>query len=137
MRLDLYQAETARIAADQSALMAEAKALLKSGQSLSPLEQSGVLHALQVLIENSIGKAKQLLKGSGEPVPVSGYDAFKAMANLGLIETTDLPQWNSIIGLRNHIIHDYMTIEMDRITALVAEKHEQFVVNFLLKPLSP
>jgi uncharacterized protein YutE (UPF0331/DUF86 family) len=70
-------------------------------------------------------------------VPVSGYDAFKAMANLGLIETTDLPQWNSIIGLRNRIIHDYMTIEMDRITALVAENHEQFVVNFLLKPLSP
>jgi uncharacterized protein YutE (UPF0331/DUF86 family) len=137
MRLDLYQAETARIAAEQSALLAEARALLKSGQSLSPLEQSGVLHALQVLIENSIGKAKQLLKASGKPVPVSGYDAFKAMASLGLIETNELPQWNSIIGLRNRIVHDYMTIEMDRITALVAKNHEQFVVNFLLKPMTP
>ena len=137
MRLDLYQAETARIAAEQSALLAEARDLLKSGQSLSPLEQSGVLHALQILIENSIGKAKQLLKASGKPVPVSGYDAFKAIASLGLIDTTELPQWNSIIGLRNRIVHDYMTIEMDRITALVAENHEQFVVNFMLKPMTP
>ena len=135
--MTLYQAETARIAAEQSALLAEARALLKSGQSLSPLEQSGVLHALQVLIENSIGKAKQFLKASGKPVPVSGYDAFKAMASLGLIKTNELPQCNSIIGLRNRIVHDYMTIEIDRITSLVAENHEQFVVNFLLKSMPP
>lgn len=47
MRLDLYQAETARIAAEQSALPAQAKAILQQGRALTPLEQSGVLHALQ------------------------------------------------------------------------------------------
>ena len=58
MRLDLYQAETARVAAEQSALLAQAKSILLQGRALSPLEQAGVLHALQILIENAIGKAK-------------------------------------------------------------------------------
>ena len=54
MDLDLYQAETARIADQQLALLTAARQILASGRSLSALEQSGVLHALQVLIENAI-----------------------------------------------------------------------------------
>jgi uncharacterized protein YutE (UPF0331/DUF86 family) len=133
MRLDLYQAETARIAAEQSALLAQARAIIQQGRALTPLEQGGVLHALQILIENAIGKAKQLLKASGQAVPVSGHDAFKAMVNRSLIEPAELPAWNAIVGLRNRIVHDYMNIDMDQVTALVAENKEQFVVRFLLK----
>lgn len=133
MRLDLYQAETARIAAEQSALLVQAKAILQQGRALTPLEQGGVLHALQILIENAIGKAKQLLKASDQPVPVSGYDAFKALANRNLIAPTDLPAWNAIIGLRNRIVHDYMNIDMDQVIALVAADRDQFVARFLLK----
>lgn len=133
MRLDLYQAETARIAAEQSALLAQARAILQQGRALTPLEQGGVLHALQILIENAIGKAKHLLNASAQPVPVSGYDAFKALANRNLIQPADLPAWNAIIGLRNRIVHDYMNVGMDQVTALVAENQEQFIVRFLLK----
>lgn len=78
MRLDLYQAETARIAAEQSSLLEQAKAILAEGRALTTLEQSGVLHALQVLIENAIGKAKQLLKARNQTVPISGYDVGPA-----------------------------------------------------------
>jgi len=79
MRLELYQAETARIAAEQAALLTQARQIFAQGRTLTALEQSGVLHALQVLIENAIGKAKQLLKAHNEPVPVSAYDAFAAL----------------------------------------------------------
>ncbi|MBE0475198.1 DUF86 domain-containing protein [Rhodoferax sp.] len=133
MRLDLYQAETARIAAEQSALLAQAKAILKQGRGLTPLEQGGVLHALQILIENAIGKAKQWLKASDQPVPVSGYDAFRALVNNKLVAPEDLPAWNAVIGLRNRLVHDYMNIGMDQITALLAEEKDQFVVRFLLR----
>jgi uncharacterized protein YutE (UPF0331/DUF86 family) len=133
MRLDLYQAETARIAADQSALLSQAKTILNQGRALSPLEQSGVLHALQILIGNAIGKAKQWLKANDQPVPISGYDAFKALANSDLIDQTDLAGWNAIVGLRNRLVHDYMNIDMDQITALLAANKDQFVVAFLLK----
>lgn len=137
MRLDLYQAETARIAAAQSALLAQAKAILSAGRTLTPLEQSGVLHALQILIENAIGKAKQWLKASGQPVPISGYDAFSAMASSALIAPADLPAWNAIIGLRNRLVHDYMNIDMDQVIALLTTDKDQFVVQFLLKEFQP
>jgi uncharacterized protein YutE (UPF0331/DUF86 family) len=133
MRLDLYQVETARIAAEQSALLAQAKAILSEGRALTPLEQGGVLHALQILIENAIGKAKQWLKASGQPVPISGYDAFSALANSALIAPADLPAWNAIIGLRNRLVHDYMNIDMDQVNTLLAADKDQFVVRFLLK----
>jgi uncharacterized protein YutE (UPF0331/DUF86 family) len=133
MRLDLYQAETARIAAEQSALLAQAKSILQQGRALSPLEQAGVLHALQVLIENAIGKAKQLLKAGDQPVPVSAYDAFKALANRDQLTQAELPAWNAIIGLRNRIVHDYMNIDMDQVMSLIAGNKDQFVVRFLVK----
>ena len=75
MRLDLYQQETAHIAREQAAMLEEARQRLASGGALSRLEQNGVLHALQVLIENAIGKTKHLIKAAGEPVPVSAYDS--------------------------------------------------------------
>lgn len=133
MRLDLYQAETARVAAEQSALLKQAKAILNQGRALTPLEHGGMLHAMQVLIGNAIGKAKQLLKASNQPVPVSGYDAFKALANSGQITPAELPAWNAIVGLHNRIVHDYMDIDMDQVTALVLAGKDQFVVHFLCK----
>lgn len=136
MRLDLYQAETARIATEQSALLALAKQRLVDGLALSPLEQSGMLHALQILIENAIGKAKQLLKAQDEPVPVSAYDAFAALTRHELISQDQLPAWNAIIGLRNRIVHDYMNIDMQRVQDLVALGRYEFVTAFLLKPIS-
>lgn len=133
MRLDLYQAETARIAREQNALLAQARAILAQGRPLSALEQGGVLHALQVLVENAIGKAKQLLKAHGQNVPVSGYDAFSALADLGLILPQDLTDWNAVVGLRNRIVHDYMNIDMGQVLALVGANKPQFIVDFLSK----
>jgi uncharacterized protein YutE (UPF0331/DUF86 family) len=91
MQLELYQAETARIAAEQAALLAQAREIMAQQRQLSLLEQAGVLHALQVLIENAIGKAKQLLKAQNQPVPVSACDAFTALARCGTIDTATLP----------------------------------------------
>ena len=133
MRLDLYQAETERIAAEQTALLDEARAILNGGGTLSALESNGVLHALQILIENGIGKAKQWLKAKGEPVPVSAYDAFATLARVGFIASDDLPVWNALVGIRNRIVHDYMNIDLGRIHALVLDGRYRFVTDFLTK----
>lgn len=134
MRLDLYQLETARIAAEQSALLNEARAVLQQGVALRPLEEAGVLHALQVLIENAIGKAKQLLKAGGQPVPVSAHDAFSALATHQWIDAADVPTWHAVVGLRNRIVHDYMNIDMVQVLAWVQAGKDHFVTRFLLKP---
>jgi uncharacterized protein YutE (UPF0331/DUF86 family) len=136
MRLDLYQSECERIASEQMALLTEAKQRILSDKPLSRLEQSGVLHALQVLIENAIGKAKHTLKLSGETVPVSAYDTFAALGRRGDIDAHVLQQWNSVIGIRNRIVHDYMNIDMNLINQLIINDHQLFVAEFLSKPFT-
>ncbi len=133
MRLDVYQAETVQVVAEQGALLDMARSLMAQGHGLSPLEQAGVLRALQVLIENAIGKSKHLLKAKGLPVPVSGYDAFANLVSQQQIDAADLPQWNAAVGLRNRIVHDYMNIDMEQVLALVVNKQDAFVREFLLK----
>lgn len=136
MRLDLYQAESERIANEQMALLGEAKQRILSGAPLSRLEQGGVLHALQVLMENAIGKSKHLLKSAGEPVPVSAYDAFASLERHGDLISQALPQWNSVIGLRNRIVHDYMNIDMRIVYELITNDRHQFIAAFLRKPIA-
>lgn len=136
MRLDLYQSETALIAQDQTALLDEARATLLAGGTLSRLEQNGVLHAIQVLVENGIGKAKQLLKASAKQVPLSAYDSFLGLAESGVVKTGDLTLWNAAIGLRNRIVHDYMNIDMHRVLELVKNGQYRFITEFLLAPIT-
>lgn len=135
MRLDLYHAECVRIANEQTALLGEAKLRILSGAPLTNLEQSGVLHALQVLIENAIGKAKHLLKSKGVEVPVSAYDAFASLAQHGLIPAKELEQWNSAIGLRNRIVHDYMNIDIQLIYELITKDRHSDISEFLRNPI--
>lgn len=132
MRLDVYLAETELIASNQGAILDEAQSLLKAGKTLSRLEQNGVLHAIQLLTENSIGKAKQLLKELSKPVPVSAYDAFTALAESGVITSDDVSVWNAAIGLRNRIVHDYMNIDINRVLDLVKKDEYRFLLSFLI-----
>ena len=136
MRLDLYQAETALIAQEQTALLDEVRMTLLSGGMISRLEQNGVLHAIQVLVENGIGKAKQLLKASGKQVPLSAYDSFLGLSELGIVKTGDLILWNASIGLRNRIVHNYMNIDIPRVLELVKNEQYRFITDFLLQPIS-
>ena len=135
MCTDLYHAETLRIAAAQGGLLDEARARLYAGASLTPLEQNGLLHTVQVLVENAIGKAKQELKVRGETVPVSAYDAFAALARVGCIPADSLPAWNAVIGLRNRIVHDYMNVDMEKIFAFLRAHGDRPVLDFLRAPL--
>jgi len=136
MRLDLYQSETVLIAKEHSLLLDEAREQMLAGGSLSRLEQKGVLHALQVLIENSIGKAKQILKARNENVPVSAYDALAALAQIKVISEADLTAWNAVIGLCNRIVHEYMNLDIERVLEFVRDEQDRFVTEFLLKPIT-
>ncbi|NOT13858.1 MAG: DUF86 domain-containing protein [Methylococcaceae bacterium] len=136
MRLDVYQEETAQIARYQSEVLADARKKLASGEALSRLEQNGVLHALQVLVEYAIGKAKHLLKAAGQEIPISAYDTFVSLAAIEQIQSEQLDDWNRAVGLRNRIVHDYMNIRMNVVLELVRDKQYYFIVEFLLRPIT-
>lgn len=131
MRLDLYQAETERLVREQTTMLAEARQKLQNKEWLSALEQAGVFHALQILIENAIGKAKHILKAAGEPVPVSAYDALASLKRMGAMNAEEYSQWSSAIGTRNRIVHEYMNSKMELILNLVKTELYSFIVNFL------
>lgn len=132
MRLDLYLQETQRLATELSALLDDVQRRLQNKQALSKLEEAGALHALQVLTENAIGKAKMILKSAGEMVPVSAYDAFAKLHALGHIDDQQLRNWTAAIGLRNRIVHEYLNIEMPVVYQVILEKLYLLQVQFLL-----
>ena len=136
MRLELYQQETERLARDLRAMLDEVSQRLHHQQPLSLLEQAGVLHALQVLTENAIGKAKLQIKQRQQAVPVSAYDAFAQLHRDQLIDDEAMRNWTAAIGLRNRIVHDYLNVDMRVIETLVKERLYELQVQFLLAPIA-
>lgn len=136
MRHDLYQAETSRIAHEQGSLLGMAQQRLQNGEAFSALEQSGILHVLQVLIENAIGKSKHWLRAAGRPVPVSAHDAFDDLVKAGILAPESIAAWHSAIGIRNRIVHDYMNIDMQVILPIVESGQYKFITEFLLRPIT-
>lgn len=133
---DIYQAECERIANQQAAALDDAKLRLQAHALLTPLEQGGVLHAVQVLAENAIGKTKHWLKALGQPVPISAHDAFESLHLQGCISQQDLNEWRAIVGLRNRIVHDYLNVDPSFINGLVLQNKHHFIADFLRQKVS-
>lgn len=134
MLLDLYLKETSVLAIRHQQVLEEARARIQHGETLSDLEQAGVVHILQVLIENAIGKAKQLLKSQHNVVPTSAYDTFHALVSAKQLDADTLDEWNAIIGLRNRIVHEYMNLDMSKVLEMVKAQKYQLITDFLLAP---
>ena len=139
MQLDLYQEECNRTANEQTAVLAEVKQRIASGLGLglglSLLQQGGALHALQVLVENAIGKSKHWLKAAPTAVPVSAYDSFASLQRMGVLSADDLSQWNAAIDSRNCIVHDNLNVYMQWVCGLVQQDNHLFIADFLRRPI--
>ena len=132
MRLEIYAEETRRLASELGGVLAEVRQLLQAQHTLSKLEQSGALHAIQVLTENSIGKAKVILKSQGQTVPVSAYDAFSKLHALGYINADQLRDWTAAIGMRNRIVHEYLNVSMAVVEEIIVKRQYQLQIDFLM-----
>jgi uncharacterized protein YutE (UPF0331/DUF86 family) len=132
---DLYLKETAVLANQYQKRLQQVTLRLQQNHPLSDLEAAGVIHTLQILIENAIGKAKQLLKYHSQPVPTSAYDAMTALADIDQLAPEQLDQWYAIIGLRNRIVHEYMNLDVKRVLEVVKQEKYRLVTTFLLAPM--
>ncbi|HQY22821.1 MAG TPA: DUF86 domain-containing protein [Gammaproteobacteria bacterium] len=119
MYLELYQKETEKLAERNGKLLKELHNKLMQTADLSLIEEQAMLHALQIIIENAIGKARHLLKAKNEKVPISAYDLFEQLKSLDVIDDAALQEWKKIIGLRNTIVHEYMKIDIPLVKIIV------------------
>ena len=104
---------------------------LQKNEAISVLEWNGMLHALQVLIENAIGKAKHMLKRKGLEPPVSAYDTFYKLLDVGDLSNKEIDIWVKIIGLRNAIVYEYLKVNREIIKSVIVKQEYQFVIDFL------
>ncbi len=143
LQLDVYLQETAsharltgvQLDAARERLLAAPLASSPAAPFAAPfsaLEYGGILHALQTLAENAIGKAKQLCRHHGGVVPPNAYDAFLQLQTLGLVSADQVVLWRNVIGLRNRIVHDYLNVDSLVIYDVLRRQDYALALDFLL-----
>jgi uncharacterized protein YutE (UPF0331/DUF86 family) len=98
---------------------------------LNRLERRAAERSLQVLIEACIGMAKHWLRSEHKSLPLDAYESFNKLAELQKISLADLMQWRKVIGMRNALVHDYLTIDSELLRALLVNRSYTFLNAFI------
>lgn len=109
----------------------EQLAEIASRRAFTRMERRAAERALQVLIEAYIGIAKYWLKSENKHLPLDAYESFNKLAELQKISLSDLKQWRKVIGMRNALVHDYLTIDNELLHTVIANRSYHFLLNFV------
>ncbi len=128
MKFQDYLDKTIEIANEEKMILDE----LSSKDKLNKIEFRAAKSSLQTLIENSIGKAKKILKHYDCPiVPGRSKDAIFFLYEIGLIDDEKYQALIAAIGFRNSMIRDYMKFDKNILINIVKEKKYLQIYDFL------
>jgi len=130
MNFKEYLINSQKIANEEKSVLDQ----LSEVKNLSPIEMRAAKSSLQVLIENAIGKSKQILKHYNSPViPQNAKDSIILLHEIGALEDTIFGDLISAIGFRNSMIHDYMKFNVNVLYDIVKKKKYIPIYNFLIE----
>ena len=87
-----------------------------------------------MLIENSIGKAKRILKYYNCPiVPTRSKDALLFLYEIGLIDEEMYKSLIKAIAFRNSKIYDYIDFNVEILSEIVKNRYYLDLYNFLIE----
>jgi len=110
---------------------------LASKEYLNPIELRAAKNSLQVIIENSIGKSKRILKYYNCPiVPQRSKDSIQFLYDTGAIDEDTYQNLSNAIGFRNSMIHDYMKFNKEVLYKILKNKTYLDIYNFLISDLN-
>lgn len=129
MKLNDYLIKTIELANEEKEILD----ILSSQSTLSKIELRAVKNSLQVMIENTIGKSKRILKNFDCPIiPQRSKDAIIILHEVGAIDDELYSSLSSAIGFRNTMIHDYMKFDEKIIDKILSSKSYLDIYNFLI-----
>jgi uncharacterized protein YutE (UPF0331/DUF86 family) len=100
-------------------------------QVLNRMERRAAERSLQVLIEACIGLAKRWLNAEQKSLPLDAYESFSKLAQLQKISLADLTQWRKVIEMRNALVHDYLTIDIELLHSVLTTQAYLFLSAFI------
>ena len=92
--------------------------------------QESVLFNLQMAIQNCIDIAAHIVSEEGYGVPGSSNEMFYMLEENGLLEPTLTEKMVKAVGMRNLIVHEYGTIDLDHIYH-VSQKNISDLYDFI------
>ena len=113
--------------------LSEIQTMLVDQGYLSSIAYRAAERNLQLLVEACIGITKQTLKAKGLEVPSDARQSFAKLKSLGL-DPTDIP-WTKVVGMRNALVHDYLNLDPERISEVIANGHYLKLFEFALMRL--
>jgi uncharacterized protein YutE (UPF0331/DUF86 family) len=136
MKFQEYLQRTIDVSTAEKNVLDQLCELLAAGKDLDQIQIRAAKSALQVLIENTIGKGKQILKHFQCPMVFhKGKEVFWVLTETGVIDERLQGILTQAIGFRNSMIHDYMNFdEKILIQILISEQHV-IIYNFLIAPV--
>ncbi len=98
----------------------------------------GLKYTLQTAVEAMIDIAYHISAKRYNHAPSDARDAFKTLAEAGLISRKDLPLYGAMVGFRNRVVHGYQEVTPERVFEIAQNElsdFEKFIrqVSVLLK----
>lgn len=134
LSFEVYLENTLKTAEAEKDLLDILSEHLRAQGELNKIEIRAARASLQILIENSIGKARRILKHYNCPlVPTRGRDAFTILHECAALDDQLYRSLMQAVGFRNAMIHDYMNFDEDILLRIVKQQHYLDIYHFLIQ----